>query len=152
MTFNCWKYSFSERSAWGVIPILTPIAMWFGVWILGTLGNAVMTTEIMIFTIWHFVFSKYSYGFFSSHIQMWVVVQLCSNIRLFASPWTSARQGSLSFTICQSLLKLFPLSRWCQTTISSSAVTFSSCHQSFPTVGSFPMSQLSIPGGQNIGI
>ena len=42
-TFNCWKYSFCERSAFGVTPILTPTGMWFGVGILGTLGNAVMT-------------------------------------------------------------------------------------------------------------
>ena len=42
-TFNCWNYSFCERSAWGVTPILTPTELWFGVGILGTLRNAVMT-------------------------------------------------------------------------------------------------------------
>ena len=42
-TFNCWNYSFGERPAWGVNPILTPTGMWFGVGILVTLGNAVMT-------------------------------------------------------------------------------------------------------------
>ena len=42
-TFSCWNYSFCERSAWGVTPILTPTGMWFGVGILGTLRNAVMT-------------------------------------------------------------------------------------------------------------
>ena len=35
-----------------------------------------------------------------------------------------------------------PLSRWCHPTISSSLVPFSSCLQSFPTSGSFQMSQL----------
>ena len=35
-----------------------------------------------------------------------VVVELLSNVWLFATPWTTARQGSLSFTISQSLLKL----------------------------------------------
>ena len=34
-----------------------------------------------------------------------------------------------------------PLSRWCHPTISSSVVPFSSCLQSFPASGSFPMSQ-----------
>ena len=34
-----------------------------------------------------------------------------------------------------------PSSRWCHPTISSSAVPFSSCLQSFPASGSFPMSQ-----------
>ena len=42
-TFSCWNYSFCERSAWGVTPILTPTEMWFGVGILGMLRNAVMT-------------------------------------------------------------------------------------------------------------
>ena len=35
-----------------------------------------------------------------------------------------------------------PLSRRCHPTISSSVIPFSSCHQSFPASGSFPMSQL----------
>ena len=34
------------------------------------------------------------------------VVQLLSHIRLFTTPWTAARQASLSFTISRSLLKL----------------------------------------------
>ena len=34
-----------------------------------------------------------------------------------------------------------PLSRWCHSTISSSVVPFSSCLQSFPASGSFPLSQ-----------
>ena len=42
-TFNCWNYSFCERSAWGVTPILTPTKMYFGVGNLETMGNAVMT-------------------------------------------------------------------------------------------------------------
>ena len=46
----------------------------------------------------------------------------------------------------------YPLSRWCHPTISSSVVPFSSCLQSFPTSGSFPMSQLFTSGGQSIGI
>ena len=33
-----------------------------------------------------------------------------------------------------------PLSRWCHPTISSTVVPFSSCPQSFPASGSFPMS------------
>ena len=45
-----------------------------------------------------------------------------------------------------------PLSRWCHPTISSSIVPFSSCRQSFPASGSFPMSQFFTSGGQNIGI
>ena len=44
-----------------------------------------------------------------------------------------------------------PLSRWCHPTISSSIIPFSSCPQSFPASGSFPMSQLFTTGGQSIG-
>ena len=44
-----------------------------------------------------------------------------------------------------------PSSRWCHPTISSSAVPFSSCLQSFPASGSFQMSQLFTSGGQSIG-
>ena len=44
------------------------------------------------------------------------------------------------------------LSRWCHLTISSSVVPFFSCLQSFPTSGSFQMSQLFASGGQNTGI
>ena len=45
-----------------------------------------------------------------------------------------------------------PLSQWCHPTISSSVVPFSSCPQSFPASGSFPMSQLFPSGGQSIGV
>ena len=47
---------------------------------------------------------------------------------------------------------LFPLSRWCHPTISSSVVPFSSCPQSLPASGSFPMSQLFAWGGQIIWV
>ena len=45
-----------------------------------------------------------------------------------------------------------PLGQWCHPTISSSVVPFSSCPQSFPTSGSFQMSQLFTSGGQSIGV
>ena len=45
-----------------------------------------------------------------------------------------------------------PLSQWCHPTISSSVIPFSSCPQSFPASGSFPMSQFSASGGQSIGV
>ena len=44
------------------------------------------------------------------------------------------------------------LCRWCHPTISSSVVPFSSCPQSFPASGSFPMSQLFTSGDQSIGV
>ena len=45
-----------------------------------------------------------------------------------------------------------PLNRWCNPTISSSVIPFSSCPQSFPASGSFQISQLSTSGGQSIGV
>ena len=45
-----------------------------------------------------------------------------------------------------------PSSQWCHPTISSFVVPFSSCLQSFPASGSFPMSQFFAPGGQSIGV
>ena len=44
-----------------------------------------------------------------------------------------------------------PLSCWCHPTISSSVTPFSSCPQSFPASGSFPMSRLFTLGGQSTG-
>ena len=43
-------------------------------------------------------------------------------------------------------------SRWCHPTISSPVIPFSSCLQSFPTSGSFPMSQFFASGGPSIGV
>ena len=43
------------------------------------------------------------------------------------------------------------LSWWCHPTILSFVVPFSSCFQSFPTSGSFPMSQFFTSSGQSIG-
>ena len=45
-----------------------------------------------------------------------------------------------------------PLSQWCHPAISSSVVPFSSCPQSLPASGSFPMSQLFAWGGQSIAV
>ena len=45
-----------------------------------------------------------------------------------------------------------PLNQWCHPIISSSVIPFSSCPQSFPASGSFPMSQLFTSCGQSIGV
>ena len=45
-----------------------------------------------------------------------------------------------------------PSSRWCHPAISSSVAPFSSCPQSFPASGSFPMSQFFASGDQSIGV
>ena len=45
-----------------------------------------------------------------------------------------------------------PLSQWFHPTISSSVIPFSSCPQSFPASGSFPINQFFTSGGQSIGV
>ena len=45
-----------------------------------------------------------------------------------------------------------PSSQWCHPAISSFVVPFSSCPQSLPASGSFPMGQLITWGGQSIGV
>ena len=56
---------------------------------------------------------------------------------------------SLSPWVCSNSC---PLSWWCHPTISSSVITFSSCFQSFPVSGCFPMSQFFTSDGQNIRV
>ena len=80
-------------------------------------------------------------------------VQLLSHVRLLATPWISASQASLSITNYRSLLKLTSIKFWWwYPAISSSVVPFSSCPQSLPASGSFPMSQLFASGTQSIGV
>ena len=79
-------------------------------------------------------------------------VQSLSRIWLFATPWITARQTSLSITNSRSHSDSCPSSRWHHPTISSSVVPFSSCPQSLPTSESFPMSQLFSWGGQSTGV
>ena len=45
-----------------------------------------------------------------------------------------------------------PLRQWCHPTISSSVIPFSSCLQSLPASGSFPMNQFFASGSQSIGV
>ena len=79
-------------------------------------------------------------------------VQSLSCVRLFVTPWISARQASLSITNSRGSPKLMSIESWCHLTISSFVVPFSSCLQSFPVLGSFQMSQLFISGGQSIAV
>ena len=71
-----------------------------------------------------------------------VFVQLLSCVRLSAMSLTATHQGSPSFIISQSLLRLCPLSQWCHTIILSFVTPSSSCPQSFLESGSFPVSWL----------
>ena len=80
------------------------------------------------------------------------VVQLLSCVQLFQPPGlqhTRLPCPLLSPGVC---LYSCPLSQWCHPTISASIDPFSSCPQSFPASGSFPVSQLFLSGGQMTGV
>ena len=79
-----------------------------------------------------------------------------SSVQLFSCIWLFATHGlqharllcpSLSHRACSNS---FPSSQWCHPTMSFSVIPFSSCFQSFPASGSFPMSQFFTSGGQSI--
>ena len=79
-------------------------------------------------------------------------VQLLSHVWLFAT-----RESQHARPPCPSPIPIVysnscPLSWWCHPAISSSVVPFSSCPQSLPASGSFPMSQLFALGGQSTGV
>ena len=109
------------------------------------------------------------------HWKIWFsLVQSHSHVQIFATPWTTAHQSSPSFQelvmygetwraavhgVAKSWTWLSnwtelnwtcPLSQWCHPTITSSVILFSSCLQSFPASGSFPMSQFFTSGGVSI--
>ena len=65
-----------------------------------------------------------------------VVVQSLSRVQLFVTPWTAAR---LSFTVSQSLLKVLSIVLMLPSNHLILCHPFSSCPQSFPVSGSFPM-------------
>ena len=78
-------------------------------------------------------------------------VQSLSRVWLFETPWTAARQASLSIITPRACSNSCASSWWCHPTISSSVVPFS-CLQSFPASGSFPMSQFFASDDQSIFI
>ena len=112
----------------------------------------------------------FNFGFFSILIALPNIISLnlflsiffidthccCSVARLWLTlcdPMDCSTPGfppcpSLSPGVCSNSC---PLSQWCHPTISSSVVSFSSCPQSFPGSGSFPVSRLFASGGQSIG-
>ena len=79
-------------------------------------------------------------------------VQSLSRVRLFATPWTTARQASLSITNSQSLPKPMSIESVMPSNHLILCLPFSSCPQSFPASGSFPMSQLFTSSDQSIGV
>ena len=84
-----------------------------------------------------------------THLGTGSVVQSCL---IFAAPWTAACQAFCLSPSPGACSNSRPTSHWCHSTILSSVALFSSCPQSFPVSGYFPMSWLLVSGGQNIGL
>ena len=80
-----------------------------------------------------------------------IVVHSLGCVWLFATPWTAAHQAPLSFTVSWGLLKHMSIDSVMLFKHLTLCHPFSSCPQSFPATGSFPMSWLFALSGQNIG-
>ena len=79
-------------------------------------------------------------------------VQSLSHLGLFATPWVTARQSSLSITKSQSPPKPMSIESMMSSNHLILCCPLLLLPQSFPASGSFPMSQLFASGGQSIGV
>ena len=91
-----------------------------------------------------------------AHFQADLIAQeiyCCSatHVQFFVTPWTAARQASLSINNSLGLLKLMSIELVMPSTISFYVIPFFSCLQSSPASGSFLMNWLFASGGQSIG-
>ena len=76
------------------------------------------------------------------------LIKSCPTLRPHGLQHAGLPCPSLSPEVCSNSCSL---SRWHHITIASSVVHFSSCLQSFPALGSFPISQFFTLGGRSIG-
>ena len=78
-------------------------------------------------------------------------VQSLSHVWLFVTPWTAARQASLSITNFLSILSLMFIESVMSSNHLILCCPFFIHLQSFPAPGSYPMSQFFTSGGQSTG-
>ena len=86
-------------------------------------------------------------NFYCQYLQFSSVAQSCPTLRHHVLQHTRLPCPSPTPGACSNSS---PLSWWCHPTISSSVALFSSCLQSFPASGSFPMGQFFTSVGQSI--
>ena len=87
----------------------------------------------------------------SKEIQVVVTVQSLNCVQLLVTPWITAHQASLFFTMSWVCSNSSLLSQWCHPTNPSSVAPFSPTLNLSQHQGLFPMSQLLTSGSQNIG-
>ena len=116
--------------------------------------NCVSLFSLLIYAVMENINFYFSMNLFHRHLGTFPIlsVQSLSCGQLFETPWTPARQASLSITNSWSLLKFMSIELVMLSNISSSVVLFPSCLQSFSAWGSFQMSQFLASGGQSIGV
>ena len=86
---------------------------------------------------------------FSPSVQFSLVTQSCPRL---CGPMAQHTRPPCPSPTPRDYSNSCPSSQWCHPAISSSIIPFSSCPQSLPASGSFPMSQLFTWGGQSIGV
>ena len=96
-----------------------------------------------------FFFFSLSHGPWYNLVQLSSVAHSCPTL---VTPWTKHTRPRCPSPKPGDYPNSCTLSWWCHPAISSSVVPFSSCPQSFPATGSFPMSQLFASGGQSIEV
>ena len=96
-----------------------------------------------------FLFHSHLYYFFYLKFSS---VQSLSHVQLFPTPWTVARQASLSITNSRSLLKLVSIESVMPPNHLILWHPLLLCLQSFPASGSFQISHFFTSGGQSIGV
>ena len=79
-------------------------------------------------------------------------VQFLSRVWFFATPWTAAHQAPLSTINSRGSPKPMSIELMMSSNHLILCRPFSTCLQSFPVSGSFPMSQLFASGSQSIGV
>ena len=79
-------------------------------------------------------------------------VQSLSHVRLFATPWTAARQPSLSISNSRSILKLMSIVLVMPSNHLILSYTLLLLTSIVPSIRAFPMSRFFASGGQRIGV
>ena len=79
---------------------------------------------------------------------LFVAIQSLNWVQLFVTPWTAARQASLSSIISRSLLRLMSIESVMYSNHFILCCPLFLLLQSFPASGSFPMSWLFASGGK----
>ena len=85
-------------------------------------------------------------------LAQFISVHSLSRVRLFATPWIASHQASLSITNSQNPLKPMAIESVMPSKHLIPCHPFSSCPQSLPASGSFPLNQFFTSGGQSIGV